>query len=252
MRYLLAAAIALAGSSAALAADLPPVFKALPLPVAVTSPWPGFYFGALAAGAKTSGQFDFVAIPGTGNIHPTGYMAGAQVGYGTWNGSLFLGVEADGSYDFSKTHNSCVIVLDCSIKSSWLMTQRVVVGMTASGISGAIPVPASTAKSQWPIPLKVPTTAWASALMPYLTAGLAERRTQACVTLDGCSRQWIMGPAVGGGVRLPASANFSLGVEYLYVNYNKSFVPAGGPAIFPAMFKANSEHIARVIGTYHM
>lgn len=232
------------------AADMA-VYKAPPAPVVVPA-YSGFYFGAVAGGAKSNGQFDFVSIPGSGTLHPTGYMLGGQAGFGGWYGNAFVAFEADFAYDFSKTNAPCGIVLDCKIDSGWFLTQRVVLGATMGGITGRIAQSSLASKAQWPTTLALPQSAMASALMPYVTLGIAERRTKACVTANGCAHEWIAGPAAGGGVKLPIAAGSTVGAEYLYVNYNKNFIPASDVAIFPGTFKAKSEHMLRLNLTTHL
>lgn len=248
-----ATAIAAAASltSFAFAADMParPILKAPP--IAATEPWSGLYFGALVSVAKTKGEFDFVTIPGTGNLHPTGIMPGVVVGAGAWRGAAWIGFEADVGYDFSKTDNACVVVLDCQIKSSFFLTQRIVFGMPLGAITGAVQARANAAGSQWPASLSLPASFAASALMPYVTAGIAERRIEACVGAfhlgQSCGREWLVGWTAGAGLRIPVSAGISLDVSYLYVGYNKNFVTASGAAIFPATFDAKSEQVGRLM-----
>jgi opacity protein-like surface antigen len=251
-KLVLATFAAVALAAPAYAADMPA--KVAPAAPAAT-PWSGFYFGAIGAGAKTAGDFALLDIPGNGNVRPSGFMAGGMIGVGGWTGNLFIGLEADASYDFSKADQPCGFVastvIGCELKSGWFLTQRAVIGAQMNSITGAARRVAPAKVTQWRDSLSVPNTFAASSIMPYVTAGIAERRVSACITDQGCARQWIMGPAFGGGVRVPVSAGFSLGVEYLYVKYDKSFTPAGGPAIFEADFKAVSEHLGRISLTGH-
>jgi opacity protein-like surface antigen len=236
-----------------MAADMP-----VRAPAAVaTVPWSSLYFGVVGAGAKSEvdTSSEFLAIPGSGNIKPTGLMAGGLVGAGTWVGNLFLGIEADGSYDFSKADKPCVtgatetalLVSGCQIKSGWFLTQRLVVGAQMNSITGAVRKAAPASVTQWRDSLNVPSTFAASTVMPYLTGGMAERRTETCIGED-CTKRWLIGPVFGGGLRIPVSSGMSLGVEYLYANYNKHFNTPSTPEV---QFKAISEHLGRISLTGH-
>ncbi len=241
------AAAALALASPAFAADMP--LKA-PAPLAVSAP-SNFYIGGFAAGAKTKADFDFVAIPGTGNLHPTGFMPGAVIGVGFWSGATYFAVEADAAYDFIKTDNPCVIVLNCKIENSFFLTQRGIFGIALPAITGAVQSRAGSSAGVWPTTTSLPVTAWASQIMPYVTAGVAERRIEACIdaALIGgpkeCAKEWIVGWTAGAGLRVPISTHVSLDLTYLYVGWNKSFVPTSNVSIFPATFEAKSEQVGR-------
>jgi opacity protein-like surface antigen len=246
-RLLLGSALLCAAIGSTWAADMP--VKA-PVQVVTQTPYTGLYFGVLGAGAKTPTDVEFLNIPGSGNIKPSGLMAGGLVGAGTWRGAMFVGLEADGSFDFSKAKQPCAVLTDCTIKSGWLLTQRVVIGAQLADLTGAARRIAPASGTQWRDQLALPSTLSGSTIMPYLTAGIAERRTEACVS-DACSHQWLIGPTGGGGLRIPIASGVSVGAEYLYVRYDKHFSPAGGPPIFAADFKAISEHIGRVSLTGH-
>lgn len=256
-RSFLVAAIALVGMGSALAADLPPPILKAPPALTAASAWSNLYIGASVFGAKTKDSFDFVTIPGTGNLHPTGVMPGLVVGAGFWYGPAWLGVEADAAYDFIKTDNSCVVVLDCRIKNSFFLTQRAIVGVALPAITGAIQNRTSALPAQWPQPMGLPASAFAAQIMPYLTVGVAERRIEACIDSpmlgisQGCAKEWIVGLAYGGGIRIPVSQHTAIDVSYLHASYNKSFVPASGVAIFPGAFQAKSENAARAALIFH-
>lgn len=246
-RFLLALAAMYA--MPALAADLPaPVFKAVP--TAVLSGPGGLYLGAFTGGGMTTERFDFVTIPGSGNLKPSGFQGGAKIGYGLWiSPSLMIGLEADGAIDLGRTQaNACGVAAVCSSKNSWLFTQRAVFGWAmGSGLRAA----GASTPDQWPVPLNLPTNFSAAKIVPYITAGVAERRIEAEAMDLGKGKEWLVGAVGGVGVKVPISASISFDVSYLYVNYNKNFIPASTPAgIFQPEFKATSEHIGRVALTY--
>lgn len=225
------------------AADIP--VKAPPAVVVPTS-GSGLYFGVLGAGAKTNAAFDFLTVPGTGNVRPSGLMAGGLVGFGMWNASAMIAVEADGSYDFTKSNVPCALITACEVKNSFLLTQRLVIGASLSSLTGAARQAGVAAPLQWPTTLNVPTTLGAATLIPYVTGGIAERRIKACVDLEGCGQEWLIGWTAGAGVRMPVSASFSVDLSYLYINWNKHFIPASMTTIFPVDFHATTEHLLRV------
>lgn len=238
-------------SPAALAADMP--VKAPPRVAVPVTPWSGIYFGVIGGGAKTRGEFSFLNVPGSGDITPSGLLVGGLVGFGAFTASNTLfAVEVDGSYDFTKSDTTCVLVLNCEMKSSWFLTQRLVVGAPLGAITGSVPRAAPAAPSQWPVPLNVPNSLSAANIMPYLTAGIAERRLEACVTKVGCEQEWLVGWVAGGGIKVPIAQAFSMDLQYLYVGYNKHFIPAGGPMIFPTDFKTSNEQMLRIGLTGHL
>ena len=262
MRKLLLLSAALSLPGLAYAADLP-----AKVAVPAQSPSSGFYLGINGAGAKLSSAFDTaeaktLLIPGTGDIHPSGAMAGVTVGAGLWNGNAYFGLEADADYDFSKANIAgCAFAIvprveepvstGCRVKSGFFFTERVIVGATLGGLTGAAVQRGAPAPSNWPVPINGPTSFYAAQIMPYITGGVAERRLAACVDLVGCNSQWLVGWTAGGGLRLPVSTNVSLDVSYLYVDWNRHFNPAG-PMIFPNAFKATSEQIFKLGFGYHL
>lgn len=235
---LLAASLA----TSALAADLPraPVLKA---PSIITTPG-GLYVGAFIGGGATKEHFDFVSIPGSGSLHPTGVQVGAKVGYAVWMGGLSIGAEADVAYDLNlrKQSNPCGAILMCESKGSWLLTQRAVIGWVLG--SGARAVATGT-PDQWPVPISLPASFAEAKIIPYITGGVAERRITAKVVGLGQGEEWLVGWVAGGGVRIPVSQAVSFDLSYLYIGYNKNFVPATSAPIFPT-FRAQSEQVARV------
>lgn len=240
-------------------ADMP--VKAPAAAVAAPNAWSGLYFGINGAGAKTSAEFTtpLLAVPGSGNVTPTGAMAGITVGAGIWSGNTYLGVEADADYDFTKGNNTCLILMNCKVKSGFFLTQRLVVGATLPGLMNAAQTRGVTAPAQWPVPVNVPANFAASGLMPYLTGGVAERRTEACITdplgiglVAGCQQEWLIGWTGGGGIKIPVSSGITFDVSYLYVGWNKHFSPASRVAIFPTDFKASNEQVLKAGLQFHL
>jgi opacity protein-like surface antigen len=218
MKKLLAALLSLFAFPA-FAADFPVANIQVKAPPAliVASPT-GFYLGGFVGGGMSTDSFDFVVIPGTGNLHPTGVQVGAKVGYLFMvSPGLSFGLELDAAYDINRSQsNPCAAsLLVCESRGSWLMTQRGLIGWNIGTVT------------------------------PYITGGVAERLITTQVTGSDRAREWLVGWTAGGGVRMPIWGKVSLDVSYLYINYNKNFVPADSPPIFPTTFTASSEHVAR-------
>mgnify|MGYP001381346758 CR=1 FL=1 len=244
------------------AADMP---AKAPIVSGLVAPSSGLYFGVNGAGAKLSSKFDqgvagILAIPGTGDLHPSGAMAGLTFGAGVWNGNVYFGLEADADYDFSKNNvANCGVVgvgsaaapVNCKVKSGFLFTERAILGVTLGGLTNAAVRRGATAPSNWPVPISGPTSIYAAQMMPFLTAGAAERRLEACIEPVGCNKQWLVGWTVGGGLRFPVSTNMSVTATYLYVGWNKHFNPAG-PEVFPEIFKSTSEQLIKLNLDYHL
>lgn len=254
--------LALAGSPA-LGADMPVKAPVAPAPVYTTGG--GFYLGVNVGGAKMSSDFDTtlgkeLLIPGTGNIHPSGLLAGLTAGGGFWNGAFYLGIEGDADYDFSKQNTpNCglaavadsAVVTNCRVKSGMFFTERAVLGVTLGSITGAAVRQGATAPSNWPVPISAPVSAYAANMMLFVTGGSAQRELKACIEPVGCNSQWLVGWTLGGGLKLPISAHVDLTAKYLYIDWNKHFNPAG-PAVFdPANFKAGSEQLGMLNLNYH-
>lgn len=243
----LALGVSLFAPAPSFAADMPaPAVARKAFAAAPAATWAsGFYIGANGAGAKSSAQFTMLAIPGAGDVRPSGAMAGVTLGAGAWLGGLYVGAEADGDYDFSKAKVACGFSpADCRMRDGYLLTQRVLLGATLPGLMTAAQQRGASAPAQWPVALDVPANLSASVVMPYLTGGVAERRTQACVDAVGCNKEWLIGWTAGGGVKIPLSQTVSMDIGYLYVNWNKHFNPAGAP-VFPGDFHATSEHMLK-------
>ncbi len=97
-KLLLSTAISLL-SFGALAADLPGRSAALaPSPVVVVPAfsWNGFYVGAHAGYMSGDVKVNYGTTPGGGEMK--GFVGGALAGYNWQRGSLFYGLEADGSF----------------------------------------------------------------------------------------------------------------------------------------------------------
>jgi opacity protein-like surface antigen len=241
----LLAAVSLPTLSAA--ADLP---AKAPTNPSVVTPWSGIYFGVIGTGAKSESEFKSVLdVPGTGTLKPSGFMGGGLVGFGGFYGNVLLAVEVDASYDFSKADTTCTIgsgeivgIAPCSLKGGWFLTQRLVLGAPMGAITGVAQRVGRTTPAQYPTNVNVPNTFAAANVIPYVTAGIAERRFQGCLG-DLCGREWIVGPTFGGGIKIPVSSGMSFDVSYLYTSWRKNFAVEDFPGFG---FHPSSEQMLRL------
>lgn len=267
----LCAVLAFSSFNLAYAADMP--IKAPPLPIALSGS--GFYLGVNGGAAAADQQYQFITLPGTatsapggvnGKLFPAGIMGGATVGFGGSVGGLYAAIETDYDYDVAHAETTCAygaVSSRCGMHNSWLLSQRLVLGVPLSGITGAIGkvnTNGFTPPSQWPIPITMPATLSASNLMPFITAGIAERNVSAYVDPTGTppvapskkeglfpgasGQEWLIGYIVGGGLRLPLATGWTAKAEYDFIGFNKSFVPSNAAAgLFPSgtAFKTVSE-----------
>jgi outer membrane immunogenic protein len=124
------------GISVAQAADLP--MKAMPYaaPAAVFS-WTGFYIGAhIGGGFATSDWADtfpgFVGV-GDANPHPSGFLGGGQIGYNYQMNNIVLGVEGEGTWaNLNNNVSSCFqdVTQSCSTKATGFATVTGRLGLT--------------------------------------------------------------------------------------------------------------------------
>jgi opacity protein-like surface antigen len=274
-RHLFAAVAMLALAPAAFAADMP--IKA-PKAAAPANGVTGFYLGINGGMTAADQSYQFITAPGTstsvggpgGTLFPAGGIVGVTAGFGGALGAAYAAVEGDFDYDFNRAETSCTfagISTRCGSKDSVLMTQRAVFGVPLSAITGAagqFKLPTTLAPpSQWPVPINVPANFAIGNLMPFVTAGIAERNVSAFVDptgipvpagspkgtkealyAGGSGTEWLVGYVVGGGLKMPISNGVTAGVEYDFIGFNKSFVPANATAgLFPttANFKQTNE-----------
>jgi outer membrane immunogenic protein len=94
-----AAILAIANSGMALAADLRPIAKAPPKPPVLAYNWTGFYIGAHGGGAWADNKFqDAVGDAQIGRFTADGYFVGGQLGYNWQRDNWVFGAELEGSW----------------------------------------------------------------------------------------------------------------------------------------------------------
>jgi|ERR1017187_6579009 outer membrane immunogenic protein len=237
MRRTIAAIITIAAAvgfaSTASAADLP--FKA-PMrqmaPLALTN-WSGWYVGANAGYSWGRSAVDYSQDPGlffgsppfgaggslSPDLSPKSFIGGGQFGFNYQSGVLVYGLETD--FAWRNRTDSFVAVLNSSNDTLTLTDEQNWVG-TLRGRIGLSPA----TMNNW---------------LFYVTGGLAYGRfehsfTQFCNA--GCNQIRTLsdsvtkaGWTVGGGIEIALDRNWSVGAEYLYMNFGNDALsaPAAGP-----------------------
>jgi outer membrane immunogenic protein len=181
-----AAAALLFATVAAQAADLPnPSYKAPAYSAPAYSNWTGFYVGVNVGYGFGKSNWD---IPVSTNS-PKGALAGLTLGYNYQTGSWLWGIEGDFDYSGMKGTSDCGVGVTCETKNSWLGTARARLGYAG-----------------W--------TNW----LPYLTGGLAMGDIKATNSALSSANKTKMGYALGAGVEYAMMSNWSVKLEYLYVD----------------------------------
>jgi outer membrane immunogenic protein len=245
------AAIMLAASGAAIAADLPRrnVAPSAPIFVPPAFTWTGFYAG-LNAGygfgdsneAKTTGTQGFSNLippgiaPGALKVDGSGFVGGAQIGYNVQMNQIVYGIEADIQYVDNKKASGFIgapilgTQLNTSAESElrYLGTVRARLGFT--------PV---------------------DRFLVYATGGLAYgdvRSTTSVVGVQAPALAWAgsktetkLGYTVGAGVEYALTNNWTLKGEYLYYDLGKNNVAATGNGAVRSVAALNGvDYLSRV------
>ncbi len=197
---LIAGALALLGSSQALAADLPQAQPPVKAPAAyVPAPvfsWTGFYLGINGGYGFGQSSWNNINDGSTGNFNTSGFLVGGTVGANYQIGSFVIGVEGDGDWnDFNGSTGFCNIP-NCTTQSDWLATVR--------GRAGY---------------------AWDRVLF-YGTGGGAFGNIQAAAAGLPFATGTQTGWTAGAGVEFAFAPNWTAKVEYLYVNLGNFTCPA--------------------------
>ena len=241
---LMAPAAMVAFVASAAAADLP--VKAPPIQYPVLTNWGGWYVGlnvgyswGRASIDYAQGPSDFFGVDTPGNtvalsthLSPQSFIGGGQVGFNYQTGAWVWGFETDIAWRNRSDAVSMVLdslndTLTLSDNQRWVGTVRGRVGYSPQ------------AASNWLI---------------YATGGFAYGNFEHGVTQFcnvGCNQtqafsdsKTLAGWTVGGGVEVALDRNWSLGAEYLYMDFEKDTLavaaagtpplPAPGATTFPA------------------
>jgi outer membrane immunogenic protein len=218
----LAAFAILFTASMAHAADLPRSQSVyVPAPRSVND-WTGFYVGGNVGGGWASAETDF-SIGGGATFanavnNLTGVLGGAQLGYNWQTGPAVFGVEADIQLTGMRgtlQAPTCVAAV-CGVTTNASYSQKLPWFGTVRGRLGY-------AQDSWLI---------------YGTGGYAYARleTEASATAGAASvnlsrEETRSGWAVGGGVELAFTRNWTARVEYLYVDLGRKDAVLAIPGI---------------------
>jgi outer membrane immunogenic protein len=213
--FLLATVAVVALSSAAVAAD-----AVAELPVASTYNWTGGYVGGLISYGWGHTRALDDGFP-SDKIKYDGALGGVTAGYNWQFGNVVAGVEGDISFGKVKGSGDggnwgCGSPDSCTFSTDWLATVRGRAGYAFDNV------------------------------LPYLTAGLAVGRTKgslggSCPSDDWCGSDTRVGWAVGAGLEVAFSQNWSVKGEYLYADLGKAHFGTGnGGDGFEAKFKINT------------
>jgi outer membrane immunogenic protein len=202
-RILIAGAVALAASGQALAADLPqpgpppqaPAYYKVPQPV---FSWTGIYLGVNGGYSFGSSTWNSPGLlPSTNS--PDGFLIGGTIGGNYQFNQFVLGIEGDGDWANlnGTTFSGSCAAFGCTTQSDWLATVR--------GRAGF---------------------AW-NRLLFYGTGGAAFGDLRASSGVLPWTSATQVGWTAGGGIEAALSPNWSVKVEYLYVDLGSMSCPVG-------------------------
>jgi len=181
-----AAAAMLTVSMAAHAADLPRPYKAPAYIAPIYANWTGFYVGLNAGYGFGKSNWDVPAI----SPSPKGFVGGLTMGYNFQTGMWVWGIEGDADYAGMKGSADC-FGGTCETKTSWLATVRGRIGYAGW--------------NNW---------------LPYLTGGAGFGNIKATSPFGDASKTQI-GWTAGAGVEYAMWSNWSVKLEYLYMDLGK-------------------------------
>ncbi|HEY5216550.1 MAG TPA: outer membrane protein [Pseudolabrys sp.] len=185
----IAAAALLLAPIAAQAADLrQPSYKSPAYVAPAYASWTGFYVGLNAGYGFGKSNWDFPASTNS----PKGVLAGGTIGYNFQTGTWVWGVEGDFDYSGMKGTSDCAPGVTCETKNSWLGTARARLGYAGW--------------NNW---------------LPYITGGLAMGDIKATNSARTSANKTKMGYTLGAGVEYAMWSNWSVKLEYLYVDLGK-------------------------------
>jgi outer membrane immunogenic protein len=179
----------LLGSFAAQAADLPsPSYKAPAYVGPSTANWTGFYVGLNGGYGFGKSDWDVPAV----TMSPKGAVYGGTIGYNFQTGTWVWGLEGDFDGTGMKGSVDCPAPVTCETKLPWLATGRLRLGYAGW--------------SNW---------------LPYITGGAAYGNIKASNSVLGEASKSRLGWTAGAGVEYAIWSNWSVKLEYLYVNLGK-------------------------------
>ncbi len=208
-KQLLSVFISLSVMPTALAADLPAKAGDRPV-VAVPWSWTGFYLGGhIGAALALTDIADPLGAPIYGdNVRSPGFIGGGQIGFNYQLGSIVFGVEADASWVDSDGTNTCFAVSGTTASSNCRVRPDLYATVTGR-VGYAIDRSLLYVKggAAW-------TRATVDMFVNQNTAGVFSSTNS--VTASG----WT----AGGGVEYALTPNWSVKLEYSYLNFGSQDV----------------------------
>jgi outer membrane immunogenic protein len=245
-----------------MAADMAPVYKAQPAPIAVDI-WNGFYGGFNAGGSvgrdRTRDLSPFPGLPLTADFHhaPAGAIFGVQAGW-NWHvaSSWVIGAEADWQWSDQRDSvctyaclpaggPSTVLSITDEQSLKWFGTARGRVGWLSPGGS----LWYGTGGAAWGRVNQTLTLATTGGIFPGATSSSANFNNDR------------FGWTIGAGVETPLWDRWSLKAEYLYVNlgrvtnsFSSPLVPAVQPpaAVVTTSTSTIQDNVFRIGLNYHI
>jgi outer membrane immunogenic protein len=193
---------------AAQAADFPrSVYKAPAFEMPMYANWTGFYVGLNAGYGSGKSNWDVPAV----SPSPKGFLGGLTLGYNLQTGMWVWGMEGDVDYA-GMTGSATCGAGTCETKDSWLGTARLRLGYAGW--------------NNW---------------LPYLTGGAAFGDVKATGASGASATKTEIGWTAGAGVEYAMLSNWSVKLEYLYVDLGKFDCGIScGAASDNVSFKANA------------
>ena len=215
-RTLAAGAIALAFvvTGTARGADLRPITKAPPAPVAAIYDWSGVYVGGQLGYAWT--QKDWFAPNGVqvGTHEPKGFIGGGQIGFNWQTGGWVMGIEAEASWSHlreGRTLTSQTNIQD-GTSNTVFGDGSVRRGGTTVDALGSIAGRVGYAWDRW-LGYAKGGAAWANDLYRIFNIGVTPEVLNARAT----DTRW--GWMVGTGIEYGLAPNWSAKVEFDYMDF---------------------------------
>ena len=187
-------------------------------PAVATYNWTGFYAGLNTGAAKNNSGYtiDAIALPASGGFNNPAFTVGGQAGYNYQAGNVVYSLETD--FNYNSTDDSGTGILGAFIaphggpvgfsKISYAVNQQIDYFGTLRGRLGFTP---------------------ADRLLLYVTGGLAYGHVSSSTNLStsgfsisGSSSAMQVGWAVGTGGEYALTNNWSVKLEYLYIDLGSS------------------------------
>jgi len=194
-------------ATAAQSADLPRSYKAPAYTAPTYASWTGFYLGLNGGYGFGKSNWDVPAV----DTKPKGGLFGVTLGYNYQTGMWLWGAEGDFDLSTMKGTSDCSVGSTCETKNTWLATARGRLGYAGW--------------NNW---------------LPYITGGLAMGDVKATRSTISSASKTKLGYTLGAGVEYAMMTNWSVKLEYLYVDLGKFDCGiACGAATDNVSFKAN-------------